>query len=97
MFLMSVNLCNVKISIMFTNLKSPPLYCWPVLSPKVYFILLCFHCSAMCDVPSFILGYNKPRGVFLENTWVGTQLKTFSLCFNPINCGKSTTYYKGFD
>lgn len=90
LFLIKIlNLCNVpyEVLIMLTNFFFF-FFFGLYFSPEVY--LVCFHCTATCGAPSFLLGHNQPSGMLLEKTWVQIQLKTLPLRFNLINCGKST-------
>lgn len=98
-FIVSLNLCNVwnfnhvdKFEFIFF----PPLYCRPVLSPEVYFVMFSLYCYVWCSKLS--LGTQQAwRCVFGKYFRLKYNWKHSPFWFNTINRGKSTMYYKGFD
>lgn len=89
--------CCYEISITLTNLTFF-LSSLLVRTFPLKWIWLCFHCTATCDAPSFLLGHNQPRGVLLENTWVEKLFENI-FPFNLIQLivVKVWKSYKGFD
>ena len=89
--------CCYEISITLTNLTFF-LSSLLVRTFPLKWIWLCFHCTATCGAPSFLLGHNQPRGVLLENTWVEKLFENI-FPFNLIQLivVKVWKSYKGFD